>query len=83
MRHCVHTNPVLDNLGGWGGMMGKVRIEVQDQQGKWHRYVECSDSPTAYLPSLKQAARSSLARNSGKARAVDVKTGQVVDFEQV
>lgn len=63
--------------------MGKIRIEVQDQQGRWHRYTECGDSPTVYRGYLKQAARSSLARNSGKARAVEADTGQVVDFEQV
>lgn len=62
--------------------MGRVRIEVQDQQGTWHRYTECSDSPTTYRVYLRQAARSALARNSGKARAVDVASGAVVDFEQ-
>lgn len=59
----------------------KVRIEVQDQQGTWHRYTECSDSPTTYRHYLRQAVSSPLARKSGKARAVDVDTGQVVDFE--
>ena len=64
------------------GNSQKVRIEVQDQQGQWHRYGEYGSSPTAYRSALRQAARSALARNSGKARAVDVDTGQIVDFEQ-
>ncbi len=64
------------------GSSHKVRIEVQDQQGTWHRYSECSDSPAICRQYLRQAARSALARKSGKARAVDVDTGQMVDFEQ-
>ena len=61
--------------------MGKVRVEVQDQQGMWHRYIECSDNAGTVSHYLRQAVKTSLARNSGKARAVDVETGAVVDME--
>ena len=64
--------------------MARVRIDVQNQQGGWHRYVECHDSGSGSTVNhyLQQATQSALARNSGKARAVDVDTGAVIDIRQ-
>lgn len=47
----------------------------------WHRYIECQDNAGTVRYYLRQAVKTSLARNSGKARAVDVETGAVVDME--
>jgi len=46
------------------------------------KFWEVAVSGKTVTAALRQAARSALARNLGKARAVDVNTGQIIDFEQ-
>ena len=59
-----------------------VAIEVQDQFGQWHRFTTVSPNPSGIAQALKTALKSQLASKSKKARAVDQKTGQVIDFLQ-
>jgi hypothetical protein len=59
-----------------------ISIEVQDQFGKWHRYTTVSPNASSIANALKTALKTQLASKSKKARAVDQKTGQVIDFLQ-
>ncbi len=63
--------------------MTKVKIEVMDQHGKWHKLKEINDVGGAVQQSLKTALKSNaMAKKSGKARAVDAKTGIMIDMLQ-
>jgi len=59
-----------------------VSIEVEDKLGHWQRYTIVSANAVSIVKALKAAIESELASESTKARAVDLKTGQVIDFLQ-
>jgi hypothetical protein len=63
-------------------MSNLVRIEVQDQFGNWHTYTRVTNMPTSIKHGLEAGLRTQLAQKSRKARAVDDKTGQVIDMLQ-
>ena len=57
-----------------------VSIEVEDKLGHWQRYTIVSANAVSIVKALKEAIESELASESTKARAVDLKTGQVIDL---
>jgi hypothetical protein len=59
-----------------------IRIEVQDQFGQWHRYTKVANTPTSIKFGLQTALKTQLASKSKKVRAVDDKTGGLVDMLQ-
>jgi hypothetical protein len=59
-----------------------IRIEVQDQFGQWHRYTKVSNTPTSIKFGMQTALKTQLASKSKKVRAVDDKTGALVDMLQ-
>ena len=59
-----------------------VRIEIQDQVGQWHTYTRVNNYPTSIAQALKTALKTQLASKSKKARAVDDKTGALIDMLQ-
>ena len=61
-------------------MSGMVNIEVQDQFGKWCRITQVQNNPIMIKSGLDRALKSQLASKSKKARAVDSKTGALVDM---
>jgi hypothetical protein len=61
-------------------MNNQVRIEVQDQFGAWHRYTAVSNNPSNIKQGLQTALRTQLASKSKKVRAVDDKTGALIDM---
>ena len=63
-------------------MTNMVRIEIQDQFGAWHSYTRVSSNPSSIQQALKTALKAQLAQKSKKARAVDDKTGQLLDMLQ-
>lgn len=61
-------------------MANVILIEVQDQFGAWHKYSSVANNPSSIKLGLQTALKAQLAQKSKKARAVDDKTGTVVDF---
>ena len=61
-------------------MARRIRIEVQDQFGAWKHFTTCSDAPSSIKSALSQGLKSQLAQKSKKARAVDEKTGAIIDM---
>jgi len=61
-------------------MANLIRIEVQDQFGAWHRHSSVANTPSSIKLGLQTALKVQLAQKSKKARAVDDKTGAVIDF---
>jgi hypothetical protein len=59
-----------------------IRIEVQDQFGQWHRYTKVANTATSIKFGLQTALKTQLASKSKKVRAVDDKTGALVDMLQ-
>ena len=59
-----------------------VRIEIQDQFGQWHSCTRVSNNASSIQQALKTALKAQLAQKSKKARAVDDKTGQLLDMLQ-
>lgn len=57
-----------------------VKIEVQDQFGNWKSYTSCSNNASSIKQNLQRALKTQLAKKSGKARAVDAKTGAMIDM---
>ena len=57
-----------------------VRIEVQDQFGKWHKFTSVSNNPSSIKQGLERGLKTQLASKSKKARAVDDKTGAMIDM---
>lgn len=55
-------------------------IEVQDQFGHWKRVTKCVNTPTSIKAKLDWALKQQLASKSKKARAVDDKTGALIDM---
>jgi hypothetical protein len=63
-------------------MANLIRIEIQDQFGRWHTYTRVTNNPTSIKQGMETALRQNLAQKSRKARAVDDKTGALVDILQ-
>lgn len=61
-------------------MASMVRIEVQDQFGKWNRFTAVANNPTSIKQGLERGLKSPLGRKSKKARAVDDKSGALIDM---
>jgi hypothetical protein len=57
-----------------------VRIEIQDQFGRWNRYTTVANTPSSIKVGLQSALKTQLASKSKKVRAVDDKTGQLIDM---
>lgn len=57
-----------------------VRIEVQDQHGSWHTFTRVSNTPSSIKQGLANGLKTQLASKSKKARAVDDKTGALIDM---
>ena len=62
-------------------MAQKARIEVQNQFGQWRYLTTVTVLGSNVKHALQQALRTSQAHASGKARAVDEATGDVIDIE--
>lgn len=58
-----------------------VRIEIQDQFGAWKFYTRVANNPASIKSGLKNGLKQQLAKKSGKARAVDDKTGALIDMQ--
>lgn len=63
-------------------MSDLIRIEIQDQFGRWQTYTRVVNNPTVIRQGLQNALKQQLAQKSKKARAVDDKTGAFVDMLQ-
>ena len=63
-------------------MANKVRIEIMDQFGKWHRHTTISNNPSSIKQALQVALKTQLASRSKKVRAVDDKTNSFIDMLQ-
>jgi hypothetical protein len=63
-------------------MSNLIRIEIQDQFGRWQRYTRVVNNPTEIKLGLQRALKQQLAQKSRKVRAVDDKTGQLIDLLQ-
>ena len=61
-------------------MANMVRIEVQDQFGKWNKYTTVTNNPISIKQGLERGLKTQLASKSKKARAVDDKTGALIDM---
>lgn len=57
-----------------------VRIEIQDQFGRWNRYTTVANNPSSIKFGLQSALKTQLASKSKKVRAVDNKTGHLIDM---
>jgi hypothetical protein len=63
-------------------MAKMAHIEVQDQFGRWQRFQTVSATDTSIKLALQRALKTQLASKSRKARAVDDKTGTLIDILQ-
>lgn len=63
-------------------MAKMARIEVQDQFGRWQRFQTVTATDTSIKLALQRALKTQLASKSRKARAVDDKTGILIDILQ-
>jgi len=63
-------------------MARMARIEVQDQFGRWQRFQTVNATDTSIKLALQRALKTQLASKSRKARAVDNKTGMLLDILQ-
>ena len=63
-------------------MAKMARIEVQDQFGRWQRFQTVTATDTSIKLALQRALKTQLAAKSRKARAVDDKTGALIDILQ-
>lgn len=61
-------------------MSNMARIEIQDQFGAWKFYTKCANTGPSIKQSLGMALKQQLASKSKKARAVDDKTGALIDM---
>lgn len=61
-------------------MPNKVKIQVQDQFGKWQNYTTVSGYPSSIKQGMEAALKTAIGKNSGKARAVDAETGTMIDM---
>lgn len=63
-------------------MAKMARIEIQDQFGRWQRFQTVSATDTSIKLALQRALKMQLAAKSKKVRAVDDKTGALIDILQ-
>lgn len=63
-------------------MARMARIEVQDQFGRWQRFQTVIATDTSIKLALQRGLKTQLASKSRKARAVDDKTGILIDILQ-
>ena len=63
-------------------MSKMARIEVQDQFGRWQRFQTVSATDISIKLTLQRALKTQLAAKSKKVRAVDEKTGTLIDILQ-
>lgn len=63
-------------------MAKMARIEIQDQFGRWQRFQTVSATDTSIKLALQRALKTQLAAKSRKARALDDKTGALIDILQ-
>ena len=61
-------------------MPNKVKIQVQDQFGKWQNYSTVSGYPSSIEQGMEAALKTAMGKNSGKARAIDAETGAMIDM---
>jgi hypothetical protein len=61
-------------------MLTKAEIQVQDQFGNWHHFQTVPIVGTEVYEALKRALSSPLAKKSKKVRAIDIKTGALIDL---
>jgi hypothetical protein len=61
-------------------MSNMVDIEVQDQFGRWVRHRQVHNNPSSIKLALQAALNTQLAAKSKKARAMDSRTGQMIDM---
>ena len=61
-------------------MPNKVKIQVQDQFGKWQNYSTVSGYSSSIKQGMEAALKTAMGKNSGKARAVDAKLGAIIDM---
>jgi hypothetical protein len=62
-------------------MSNLVRIEVQDQFGRWQKYTSVVNNPISIKQGLQAALKTQLAAKSKKARAIEEKTGSLIDMQ--
>ena len=63
-------------------MAKMARIEIQDQFGRWQRFQTVTATDTSIKLALQRALKTQLASKSQKARAIDEKTGTLIDISQ-
>lgn len=61
-------------------MSNFVRIEIQDQFGRWLKYTSVANNPISIKNGLQDALKTQLASKSKKARALEEKTGNLIDM---
>jgi len=61
-------------------MANMVRIEIQNQHGEWKSFTKVANNPASIKLSLQRAVNTQMAQKSKKARAVDDKTGALLDI---
>ena len=61
-------------------MANEATIQVQDQFGKWQHFQTVSGTAASIKQTLAAALKSPMGKKSKKARAIDKKTGAVIDF---
>jgi hypothetical protein len=61
-------------------MASLVKIEVQDQFGRWQHFTRFANNPSSIKLGLERALKTQLASKSKKARAVDSDTGTLIDM---
>ena len=61
--------------------MNDTVIEIQDPAGNWIRYTTLTtDYPQQISHALRLALKSLMAQKARKARAIDAKTGELLDM---
>lgn len=63
-------------------MAKMAHIEVQDHFGRWHRFQTVSGTDTSIKLALQRGLKTPLGAKSRKTRAVDAKTGTLIDILQ-
>ena len=57
-----------------------VSIEIQEKSGRWQRCTIVSSNARSIVNALKAAVETNIASGARTARAVDLKTSEVIDF---
>lgn len=61
-------------------MTQRVRIEVQDQFGRWQKYRTVNNNPSNIKLALQAGLKTQLAAKSKKVRAINEETGDLLDI---